>query len=856
MWVAGERILLKKRLHIYILIALFVIMPGLLFAQEKYGLEFASKDIDPDARTGMNMFPDKPFIGGKQFTLSFDISFIPNIASYFGYVFRLTDEKDQHIDLVYTVRTQSFELIAGDEYSGISLKTSPAVFISHWQQLQLDVNNVQHSLTLRMNGQVVGKAPLHFTPGKEWRLYFGANRYDRSKTFDLPPMRIKDIQLYRENELIHHWPLRQYTGDNDTDIIQQQVAAIDHPIWLAHAYRNWQQSADFTTMGNASVAFDKEKGTIYICGRDTLFHYDCNKNMLRTDSLTQPHGLPAGNQSVFGGKQLYNFLTDLKKVTTYDEASHSWNLPVDNDSVTKYWHANRFYAGFDSSIYVIGGYGNYRYTNQVQRYDIAAGQWEIMHTSGDTYIPRYQAALGTTGNGDSAYIIGGRGSINGDQLLNPHNLYDLNLFDAKTGAFKKIYELPVPEQPFAFGNSMVIDTHEKSYYALTFSNDKMQSSLQLIKGSLTRPEYTPLASSIPFRYFDIRSRAELFYYEKAQKLIAVVLYTPENHVTQVRIYSILFPPALLAVPEDTQQPTHWLLWLAIGLGVLCCLAVLFRMRRTIGADKTAPALTEQTSITPVPVMVTISKDFSETTFPPLHAGPAIFLFGQFTVLDNEGNNITRLFSPLLKELFLLLLLHSIPDRKGITSERINEMLWPGRAGKDARNNRSVNIVKLKHLLDKVGPYTLEKDNDKWLLYFNDQQVSIDLLQYLEKANSHITENIPALVALTARGGLLTETEYGWLDKFKSDISAGITTLFLHQLQRNVHKHAPELMIAIANSILNFDPLSEDAVMFKCRALVALKQHASARAVYNSFAKEYETIYGESFEKAYQALLVD
>ncbi|WP_186774267.1 hypothetical protein [Chitinophaga pinensis] len=45
-------------------------------------------------------------------------------------------------------------------------------------------------------------------------------------------------------------------------------------------------------------------------------------------------------------------------------------------------------------------------------------------------------------------------------------------------------------------------------------------------------------------------------------------------------------------------------------------------------------------------------------------------------------------------------------------------------------------------------------------------------------------------------------------------------------------------------------------MFKCRALVALRQHAAARAVYNSFAKEYEHIYGESFEKEYQALLVD
>ncbi|TWW00801.1 hypothetical protein [Chitinophaga pinensis] len=215
------------------------------------------------------------------------------------------------------------------------------------------------------------------------------------------------------------------------------------------------------------------------------------------------------------------------------------------------------------------------------------------------------------------------------------------------------------------------------------------------------------------------------------------------------------------------------------------------MRRTMGPSMSTPPPADQTIVTPVPLMLTISKDLTETTLVASPAGPAIFLFGQFTVLDNEGNNITRLFSPLLKELFLLLLLHSIPDKKGITSDRINEVLWPGRSGKDARNNRSVNIVKLKNLLDKVGPYTLEKVNDKWLLYFNDEQVSIDLLQYFEKAATDIPEQISTLVTLTARGGLLTETEYGWLDKFKSDISTGITTLFLHQLQRNTHKYAPD-----------------------------------------------------------------
>ena len=835
-------------------------MPCTLSAQEKYGLEFASKGVDPEERSSINFFPEEPFISGNNFSLAFDLSFIPDAGSYFGYIFRLTDEKAQHIDLVFNMRTSSFDLIAGNAYSGISIKTLPASFFHQWHHLRLDINSGQRTLAMWMNGKLISKAAITFPAGHQWKLSFGANRHEEVKILDLPPMRLKDVKIYKDDQLTHHWPLQQDTGNTDTDIINGHTATIDHPIWLAHTYRNWQLSADFVTAGNASVAFDSDRGMVYICSRDSVYYFNCGRNILRADKLEHAQGLPAGNQAIFGDNQLYNFLTDLKKVSTYDKDHHFWDFSADNDSVTKYWHANRFYASFDSSIYIIGGYGNYHFTNQVQRYSTVSHTWEDVTPRGDKYTPRYLSALGTTPNGDSAFIIGGYGSVTGDQLLDPHNLYDLHLFDARAKTFRKIYQLPAPEQPFAFGNSMVIDTKNESYYALTFGNDRMQSSLQLIKGSLVRPEYTKLASEIPFRYFDIRSRVELFYYAQGGKLISVVLYTPENHVTQVRIYTILFPPALLATPPAPSHPiTTWVLAIA---GV--CLAGFLLL---IGKRYLRILYPANTSLFPIPTVVktytvtgspSVSPDSRQSTMVTVShsSGPCILLFGQFTVIDKEGNNISRLFSPLVKELFLLLLLHSLPDRKGITSEKINETLWPGRAVKDAKNNRSVNIVKLKNILDKLGHYTLEKENNKWVLHFDDEQVDIDLLQYFRLADHKDNKAIQLLVNITGRGGLLAETEYSWLDKFKSDIATTINTLFLNYLNQWSGKSSPELIIAITNCILNFDPLCEEAVIFKCRALVTLKQHASAKAIYNSFVKEYKDIYGEIFEKEYQEILVD
>lgn len=855
--------LLKRNLVIYIS-ALLVAMPVMLWGQDKYGLEFASKDVDPDARTGVNLFPERPFYTEDPFSLTFDLSFIPNVGSYFGYVFRFSDEQQQHIDLVYNVRSGSFDLIAGNEYTGISVKQPASAFISNWHNIRLNVDNLRRSFTLLLDGQIAGKADIRFKPGKHWKLYFGANRYERSKTFDLAPMRIKDIQLYKERHLVHHWPLHQQKGGTDTDIIGGQVAIINNPIWLAHTYRTWQLSSDLTTTGNASVAFDQDKGTVYIDGRDTMYYFDCNKYVLRSEKLLHAHQLPAGNQSVFGGNRLYNFLTDLKKVSTYNREEHSWNETADDDSVTRYWHANRFYSSWDSAIYIIGGYGNYRFTNQVQRYSIATDHWETLTAGDAAYTPRYLAALGTTPGGDSAYIIGGYGSANGDQLLNPHNLYDLQLFDVKAGTFKKIYQLPEPDQPFAFGNSMVIDTKTQSYYALTFANDKMQSSIQLIHGSLEKPVYTKLANTIPFRYHDIRTRVELFYYAKGEKLIAVVLNNPENHITQAHIYTIQFPPSALgpAVPE---RPTRSLLfWVLTAAGIITGGLLIYRIRYIFPGSPSVTTTEDDAPViaspqTPAPALVTVTRNTVEerpspvTDTPPL---PAIMLFGQFTVLDQEGNNISRLFSPLVRELFLLLLLHSLPGRKGISSDKINETLWPGRSAKDAKNNRSVNIVKLKNVLDKLGGYTLEKDTEKWLLQFDSDKVNIDLVSFYKLSSEKSTNAIMQMASLTGRGGLLTEIEYSWLDNFKSELTTEVTLLFQQYVESHAETLSPAQIIGIANSMLNFDPLCEEAVMFKCKALVATKQHASARAIYNSFIKEYAATYGETFEKEYQELLVN
>lgn len=54
---------------------------------------------------------------------------------------------------------------------------------------------------------------------------------------------------------------------------------------------------------------------------------------------------------------------------------------------------------------------------------------------------------------------------------------------------------------------------------------------------------------------------------------------------------------------------------------------------------------------------------------------AIYLWGTFAVLDRNGKDITYLFSPKLRTIFLYILLNSVSG-DGVLSSDMNELFWP------------------------------------------------------------------------------------------------------------------------------------------------------------------------------------
>jgi DNA-binding SARP family transcriptional activator len=828
---------------------------------QSYGLGFYSHEVVQDKRTTLDLSLNN--IAPKDnLEVSFDLSFIPNHEIYFGYILRLVDDNKQNIDLVYDnqANTRHFKIIVGDRLSKISFNIDDKLLFERWNKLRLVIDYKHDKITVYSGGQAFEEPGIHLQQSRNYKLLFGANAYRQYQTTDLPPIKLRDVNVLQGDKKIANWPLSEWDGNVANETISQNNGTVTNPLWIKARHRNWQMEKEFTVPGDASLAFDAATEAVHIISRDSLTTFSVNKRPELTSTMYNSGRqlLVPGDQALVGGDKLYYLYIDQMAIGTYDFKTGRWNKGFTNIA-TNNGHLNKFYSKADSSVYTVGGYGQLVYKDSVKRYNVVTNTWQKVKVKGDTFTPRYLAGLGTNAAGDTAYVIGGYGSASGQQIVNPRNIYDMMRFSVKDKAFKKLFTIDVKKEDFVFANSLVINEKDRSYYGLIFPQHKFNSSLQLIKGSLDRGTYHLVGDTIPFLFHDIHAYVDLCYFPHSGKFLAVTLFK-ENDRTRIKIYSLLSPPEPLTDNVVEISNVNYFVWVG---GV--CLAgfalagfVVFSRRRKRRAVATQPVSPPPTTQNPVilttaePVMVAEEFDNTRTV-----NKNAIFLFGDLQLFTPEGNEITKYFTPLLKELFLVILMYSVKFDRGVSSEKLNEILWFDKSEKSARNNRSVNIAKLKSLLDKMGHCHLSKDTGYWKIEIDYSQIMVDYHNYLSIVSNKTKLNkqkIIQLTHITQRGNFLSNIEYEWLDAFKSEVSNEIIDSYIQFANSVQIADDAEFLIKLANDIFYFDPVNEEAMILKCKALAHIGKHSLAKNTFESFNKEYKAIYGEAFERDFHSIL--
>ncbi|MDR0547120.1 MAG: hypothetical protein LBG77_06000 [Dysgonamonadaceae bacterium] len=238
---------------------------------------------------------------------------------------------------------------------------------------------------------------------------------------------------------------------------------------------------------------------------------------------------------------------------------------------------------------------------------------------------------------------------------------------------------------------------------------------------------------------------------------------------------------------------------------------------------------------------------------------SIYFLGGFQIFDKEGNDISAAFTPTLKQLFIIILLNTVKNGRGISTNKLNETLWFDKSEDSARNNRNVSISKLRTILAKIGNIDIDQESSYWRITLSDVYSDyIELTNLCEQfKQQHLSldeAEIQHFIQVAYRGELLPDFQIDWLDEFKANFSNRILdTLFEFSSLPEIKKNLP-LLNHIAECILKFDIINKDAIALKCLTLYKLGKKGLAKAAYDNFVREYQNTLGTVYKVSFSEII--
>ncbi len=839
-----------------ILLLFYLLIPFSSSAQE-YGLEFQGQPFSKDNRTELDLNPDGYFTFLDEFELSFSIQIRENQPSTFGYIARIVDVDGNNIDIIFNgPNANSLHVVYGKSLTSISVTDNGPEIFEQWTEIRLKLNIKKKSLQFSTPDTSLLQYNIDFS--RKIKIFFGGNAFSPIQTTDVPTMNIKDIRLYYKGKCMNHFPLNETSGYEAKDVISNYKAVIQNPVWIKNRFYKWVKLFDTYLSGFSAICFDPRDEKIYLVGDEQMKIF-----LVYEDSIPKTIEYSSRfNDLIRGSRMFYDTISDrlicynlkIKTVHFFNFTDLQWEKISDGPNISEsFLYHNKYYSSPDSTLYVFGGYGQHKYSNLVQRYQLQNNQWDTILTTGDTFHPRMHAAFGKYA--DTLYILGGFGSKSGDQILNPEHYTDLMAYSIKDRKFVTKYYFQAPIEDIDFGQSMVIDKNDQSFYLLATTIYEYDTYLQLLKGNLADPKLIKLGDTIPYKFHNENSYCDLFFSETDQALFEVnSLTNTENKLTEFTVRKISFPPDSTETETDKSDSLlSWILWGVLILLIVAALSVFlvryFRKKDSSSftnesAKKIKKAEDDQLSQTP--------KSQEKVSKP----ANSILFFGGFQVINKHGDDITKKFSPLLKELFLLIFLYSIKD-KGISVPSLTELLWFSMDAKSAKNNRAVNIAKLNILLSEIDSCALNRKTGYWQIEFNDSIAYNDYwsaYKILHNKKMLSKEKLLQFLGIINKGPLLGNVSYEWLDEFKLECSNLIIDSLIQYVDQDKLPSDPELMIQLSDAILIFDMVHEDAICIKCKALTLLGKHSLAKEVFNKFSKDYLTLYNESFDRSFTDII--
>jgi len=800
------------------------------------GLFFSSHEVIQDKRTSLNLTPTRPFEFSNGFSLEFDAKFRKG-DGYYGYIFRIIGDKKTNIDLIASQSTSpNFYLVLKDKVLfSFNWTDIPNGGFDRWIKIRMNINSHESKLSVAFNGNNQEAIVSDIATLRNSEIIFGACRNNSFVSTDVAPMSLKDIRILdAKNILVNEWILSKHNQTVVYDEIKHAEALVINPDWIIDSHVKWQKFKELKINSLLGITNDEENGRLFFVDNHAVYVLSTETSTI--DTIEFAGGSP---YSAMGKQMIYNkFTNELwsynfkgNDVSKFSFVSRKWSFGGTATDEPVFWHHNKFISPIDSSLVTLLGYGFYTYKSIINRYDAKLNVWGKIDRS-DQIQPRYLSGVGFLNNREML-VFGGYGSKSGRQELSPEHYYDLYSLNLSDYSFKKRWTLDAPSKPFVPCEALITDQQTGNFYTLIYNNTNYASYLHLAKFGIDRNEYQLFNDSIPYNFLDTRSWSSLFLDRKTQKLIAIT-----SHESEVSLYSITYPPLMQEeIYQRISAKGKWQFWLTgiLLAGVLGgSIILLFRKKKGLTKTDAHSQKLDHPNIIPV-------RPFERKTF------SSIFFIGGFQIYNSKGQNITSAFSPTLKQLFLCIFFNTIKNGKGISSVILDEVLWFDKSGDSARNNRNVNISKLRSILDELEGAEVINEYSLWRINLGNA-VFCDYLEIIDKLKKSkstlLTEDeIHELISLLSFGDFLPAVQTEWMDAFKSqfanEVIDGLSSLFNEDEVKNNFS----LRYHLAECILIYDPLNDEAFALKCSVLYQLGKKGMAKIAYDAFCNNYKSALG-------------
>lgn len=842
-------------MRVYKIILLFILFFSVLHTKAQ-GLLFKSEDSLLTQRTSFHVFSSNEPVFHDQFFINFDLSLWDK--ANLGYIFNLSDKENSY-SLSYLYMNGAgylnFNIDSKSNKLKIPLRAS-LLKEKSWFKVKIRFDLKEDKILINVDNIAYQADKLGFKDEMTVNLVFGKNQHYT----EVPNMAIKDLEV-GDNVKNYFIPLNEWNGATVHDSNGETRGSVENPVWLINESYFWKQVYTHSYQDVAGLNFNPLKQNLFIFTKDSLITY--NPGMTGVDSRAYENKLPVSmvlGKSIFNAREnrcyIYE-LFDVPKgmpslaVLNMNANNLKWNTIGRDVLPHQLHHHNIFYDLHQDKFYLFGGYGSYSYHNTFLRYNDSLDKWEKASFKGDTISPRFFSATGQSDRADELFLFGGYGNESGSQVVGGKQYYDFYRINLSSHTIKKCWSTSPDNGVFVPANNLILSGDKKYFYALCYPHEIAKTELKLYKFSVRDGSYEIVSAPVPVASMRIETDINLFYSPKTEEFFCTVQEFTDKKNSVIKIYSLASPPVSAASYQKSIRPPGkprmaLIFYILPPIFLVAAAGVWFFFLRKRNDKRTvATAMEPEPNRAPETV----------PTFSVEKKRNAVYLLGEFTVFDRNGNDITHLFSPKIKQLFVLILLNS-KDGNGISSRRISTKLWPEKDIVKTKNIKGVTFNHMRSIISDLDGIELIFLNDTYSFrieetFFCDFCILSDIIKKNKGSdNGSILEHF----TLITRGPLLEDMPESLMDDFKSSYEEQLKSMIIPEIKRLYESRDFKLTLEMAKLILSMDAFNEEALKYQLKSFRRLKGIDYSRKAYDQFTQDYERSLGIAYHVSFETIV--